>query len=531
MRTPPRAAPALPERASWQSASSSWRPWIDPLGLGPSKARIREQPTRRARRARRDERRGCGHGVTIPSGARPGKNGSYPESNGPEVAPGPARLAPARYSLEAEADAGRNDIGVPGVARARRVRDRIERAAREHVATCTVPGDPGGEPPGNPNERLGADVRPRTSRLAIEDRSEAGAGRRRGEPLDRLGSPLHHQAAVHAEGWRQGIGGPGADLGAAVLVVADGHARVRDVQAGLEQGVVVVNAQRGELRAKVGPIARVRVQRLEVTDRAEGRVPGLVTRGVQGHRFEEQRAELVAGPDVEQPRVDIGGGLAAGNDAGVVSGSKSTANIDAWLLDVRAGYQLGPLLLEAMALYTTGNKARNTTLGTVRYFQPLDTDTSYGADFGPQLTALGVDYNNALLEAGLNIAYPGVAIGYDKYGRAQVGARATYALTPALSMYGGLVVQWTAQPIQRFATPTPGAGLTPVFNGQSGGTRSYVGTEPFVGVTWRFAPGIAWDSAGGYMFAGSALDAVSNPSGPRDARDAYILTTRVRFSF
>ncbi len=222
---------------------------------------------------------------------------------------------------------------------------------------------------------------------------------------------------------------------------------------------------------------------------------------------------------------------AAFADAGVVSGSKSTANIDAWLLDVRAGYQLGPLLLEAMALYTTGNKARNTTLGTVRYFQPLDTDTSYGADFGPQLTALGVDYNNALLEAGLNIAYPGVAIGYDKYGRAQVGARATYALTPALSMYGGLVVQWTAQPIQRFATPTPGAGLTPVFNGQSGGTRSYVGTEPFVGVTWRFAPGIAWDSAGGYMFAGSALDAVSNPSGPRDARDAYILTTRVRFSF
>ncbi len=218
-------------------------------------------------------------------------------------------------------------------------------------------------------------------------------------------------------------------------------------------------------------------------------------------------------------------------DAGVAAGSKHTANIDAWLIDVRAGYQLGPLLLEAMAMYTTGNKARSTTLDSVRYFQPLDTDTSYGADFGPQLTALGVDYNNALLEAGLNIAYPGVAIGYDKYGRAQLGVRATYALTPALSMYGGVVGQWTAQPIQRFATPVAGAGLTPVFNGQSGGTRSYVGTEPFVGVTWRFAPGIAWDSAGGYIFAGSALDAVTNPSGPRDARDAYIVTTRVRFSF
>jgi len=51
-------------------------------------------------------------------------------------------------------------------------------------------------------------------------------------------------------------------------------------------------------------------------------------------------------------------------------------------------------------------------------------------------------------------------------------------------------------------------------------------------MTWRFAPGLAWDNAGGYMFMGSAMDALTNPAtGPRDARDSYIVTTRIRVSF
>ena len=106
-----------------------------------------------------------------------------------------------------------------------------------------------------------------------------------------------------------------------------------------------------------------------------------------------------------------------------------------------------------MGMFTTGNSARDTTLKTVKYFQPLDTDTSYLADRGGQLTALGIDYLDAMLEGGGNVAYPGSTIGWDKYGRIQLGARATYAWTPAFSMYGGLNWNWTAQPVQPSRSP------------------------------------------------------------------------------
>jgi hypothetical protein len=220
-------------------------------------------------------------------------------------------------------------------------------------------------------------------------------------------------------------------------------------------------------------------------------------------------------------------------DAGVQPGHKYTADLSAWLVDIRTGYQLGPLLLEAMGMFTTGNSARDTTLKTVKYYQPLTTDTSYLADWGGQLTALGIDYLDAMLEAGGANAFPGSAIGWDKYGRIQLGARGTYAWTPALSMYGGWNGHWVPQAIQRNAVPVAGAGLVPLFTGQQANSKSnYIGNEVFAGVTWRFAPGLALDSAGGYMWTGAALDAVTNPTqGARDARNVYILTSRVRFSF
>src|SRR5262245_34987959 len=220
-------------------------------------------------------------------------------------------------------------------------------------------------------------------------------------------------------------------------------------------------------------------------------------------------------------------------DAGVVPGRKYKSWESAWLVDVRGGWQVGPLLLEAMGMFTTGNAARDTTLRTVKYFQPLDTDTSYLADWGGQLTALGIDYLDAMLEGGGNVAYPGSTIGWDKYGRIQLGARATYAWTPAFSMYGGLNWNWTAQPIQKNAIPLAGAALVPIFTGQAANNKSSnIGPELFAGLTWRFAPGLALDSAGGYMWTGPALDAVTNPTqGSREAKNVYILTSRVRFSF
>ena len=86
-------------------------------------------------------------------------------------------------------------------------------------------------------------------------------------------------------------------------------------------------------------------------------------------------------------------------------------------------------------------------------------------------------------------------------------------------MYGGVNAHWTAQPVQKNAIPVAGAALVPLFSGQAANSKSnYIGTEFFAGLTWRFAPGLALDSAGGYMLTGPALDAVTNPTRARVTR-------------
>jgi hypothetical protein len=221
-------------------------------------------------------------------------------------------------------------------------------------------------------------------------------------------------------------------------------------------------------------------------------------------------------------------------NAGGIVDRKYYANIDAWLIDLRAGYQLGPLLLEALGIYSTGNKSRNWTLDTVSYFQPLSTDTSYAADWGPQLTALGLDYLNAMNEAGARIAYPGTAIGWDKYGRGQLGFKGTYAVTPALSAMAGVNFHWTAESVDKSSVPVAGIGLLPNPNpGVKENRSNFVGTELMALLSWKFADNLVWDNAFGYMFAGPALSTLlTDPtSGPRNAKDPYILTSRVRFTF
>ena len=219
--------------------------------------------------------------------------------------------------------------------------------------------------------------------------------------------------------------------------------------------------------------------------------------------------------------------------SGAVPGRRYYPDINAWLVDVRAGFQLGPLLLEGLVAYSSGNSARNNTLETVGYYQPLSTDTGYQADWGSQLTALGLDYLNAWNEAAGRIAYPGNQIGWDKYGRMQVGAKATYAITPALSVMGGANMHWTAEKVDRNGTALAGAGILPAWNGNTPRDRSrYVGTELMAIISYRFAPGLVWDNSFGYMFMGGALDAVTDPTaGGQNTNDPFMLTSRVRFTF
>jgi hypothetical protein len=209
-------------------------------------------------------------------------------------------------------------------------------------------------------------------------------------------------------------------------------------------------------------------------------------------------------------------------------GSRDTvadeASISAWLLDVRAGFNVGPLTISGMAMYTSGNKASDNLTDKVRFFQPLSTDTSYGADWGTQIYSLGIDYFNILYSpvGGLN---PGVAIGYDRYGRIQLGAKVAYAITPALTIGAAVTPNWTAEKVDTDSTLAAASGLTP--SAGASGDKRYLGTEVNLSTTYRFAPGITFDLAGGYLFAGKALERV----GSDDPEDVMIATARVRFAF
>jgi hypothetical protein len=222
---------------------------------------------------------------------------------------------------------------------------------------------------------------------------------------------------------------------------------------------------------------------------------------------------------------------------------KVTGEAAAWLLDVIASYQLGPLLLEARGVYSTGNKARDNLSVSKRYYEPLDLDTSYWNGW-LGILGLGVDYFNG--GGGANIGMD-TNIGYDRYGRGQFALRATYSITPAWSVYGVVAPTWTAEKVDT----NTGCGTLNPSTSQLGctsrvavagsgrpsfaeGDSSYLGTEVNGGFTWRFAPNAAFDLAGYYLFAGSAMDQAESLNGQivkRDAKDGYYASARVRLSF
>jgi hypothetical protein len=235
--------------------------------------------------------------------------------------------------------------------------------------------------------------------------------------------------------------------------------------------------------------------------------------------------------------------------------TKQTADISAWLIDIRAGYEIGPWLVQGLYMWTPGNRARDTLLKKINFFQPLDTDSSYLADWGTQITSIGVDYYQQLTTI---FANPGVSIGYNKYGRQQVGVKASYALTPELSLGAGWTILWTDKAVDTdsIAPGGPNTGALPSFvdrkTGKSGrpeGESKLLGTELNAGLTWRVAPGLDFDFAVGYLFAGAALgarhtreayceagkvnSASCQPPDQKDRRanDVIITTARVRFTF
>lgn len=222
------------------------------------------------------------------------------------------------------------------------------------------------------------------------------------------------------------------------------------------------------------------------------------------------------------------------------AGTSTIADINAWLVDVRGGYTMGPLLLEAMALYTTGNKARDNLNKGVNFYQAISTDSSYYAGGWSAIWGLGIDYYKALHQTA-TLAGRGVNltnnIGYDIYGRAQFGVRATYSVTPKIDLRGVVTPAWTAEKVNMYRS-VGASGLAPAAVLTSGatydGTERYLGTEIVGGFTWRFAPGLVFDYEIANLFAGNALDRRVLTNGVdtrRDAEDAFITTGRIRYSF
>ncbi|PYN24242.1 MAG: hypothetical protein DMD99_11770 [Candidatus Rokuibacteriota bacterium] len=214
---------------------------------------------------------------------------------------------------------------------------------------------------------------------------------------------------------------------------------------------------------------------------------------------------------------------------------KVEADMSSWIVDLIGSFATGPLLLEARVAYSPGNKARDNLARSVRYFQPLDEDGNYWNGWAALLANGGIDYFNSNLLTNM-----GRHIGYDRYGRAALGFKATYSITPALALYAWVSPNWTAEKVDTDTGAAPGTGASAVsrttLDDQSWveGDSRYIGTEVDLGLTWRFAPNVAFDLQGAYLFAGDALGTAEVLSGVhtrREPKDAYMVAARVRFAF
>ncbi|MGH7310851.1 MAG: hypothetical protein ACREK6_19405, partial [Candidatus Rokuibacteriota bacterium] len=210
--------------------------------------------------------------------------------------------------------------------------------------------------------------------------------------------------------------------------------------------------------------------------------------------------------------------------AGAISG----ADISAWVFDVEGGWRLGPLLLEARGVISSGNEASdNLRTGTFRVYQPFQIGNAYWTGWGEVIKS--VDYLTNLYDSSTSVSLSAQPA-YDRYGLAMFAVRGTYSLTPALNVYGIGGALWAWEKVDTDGVLTATAGITP--SAAATGDDRFLGTQFTAGLTYRFAPGMSLDLAYGVLFAGDGLDNAPSAGAPsRDAKDVYTATTRLRFVF
>jgi hypothetical protein len=207
-----------------------------------------------------------------------------------------------------------------------------------------------------------------------------------------------------------------------------------------------------------------------------------------------------------------------------------------YLVDVIGTYRTGPFLLEMRGIYSPGNEARDNLAKSIRYFEPLSSDGTYYYGWAQMFGLSIIDYLNGLGGVNGGMSY---GVGYDRYGRAQLGVRGTYNVTPALALYTIISPTWTAEKVDTDTGQGPfGVFSNPrtIVNDKSfvQGDSRYLGTEWDLGLTWRFAPNTSFDLGGAYLWPGSALDITETLNGvatKREAKEAWTIASRVRLAF
>jgi hypothetical protein len=206
----------------------------------------------------------------------------------------------------------------------------------------------------------------------------------------------------------------------------------------------------------------------------------------------------------------------------------TSAAIQTWIFDTTAGFRAGPLNIEGRFMWTPGMDAEDTVASgdKIRYYQSINPAFAYMAGW-TEIQTSGIEYNNALLSAA-----PGVSLrqspSYDKYGRIFAALATDYALTPALTLKGLVNMSWTDKSVDTHGT----LGTLGLVGGDGDGEERFLGTELNLGLTYRFAPNVAFDLIGAYMFTGEAMDHANVPGGDvKDADNIYKAVARVRFTF
>jgi hypothetical protein len=234
------------------------------------------------------------------------------------------------------------------------------------------------------------------------------------------------------------------------------------------------------------------------------------------------------------------------------SGGKRDNDINSWIIDTIAGYRLGPLNMQARLMYTPGQAAQHRVNNgaDINAYRAINAGFSYMSGW-TDIWSGGIDYITAFLVNSTDGMVLRNSPSYDKYGRIWLGGAVDYSLTPSLVFTGLANISWTPNKVdtqsylttvglvQCPAVVTAGFGNC-TSNGR--GKENYLGTETALGMTYRFAPNIALDLIGSYLWTGSALNivgtagstgAIAPPASgqAREAEDIWKLTTRLRFTY